>query len=402
MERASGEPLLESQNSLKGVTTTTSAIPMLFMIIGLASSVLWNQLMLSVGYLVELFGDSSLASAASAQNVFCAVAMGVFTLFPKLSLGFRVQACVLANIVMMIVGSSLSWGSFEKAHNQAHFLAAVSLNGICTGIAQNMAASISGSYPGGAGALLLGESLAPAVTVVIHVLVSTLGLSTPAATAVSLCIAQFVLLAAVVCLFRLRSISPTEPAKDTLVACCDGGDATEELAMKRLAELMGNSLVAFLACFMWCFVLCSSPYIADGLCSGDANCKAQLPTTMLGMANIAAVGGRALGMIRTKSTTTRIRLLFQTLLQGVAGFALVWFCVKGSGEAAVMFPFVIGITVSVSLTVYSNVLLMWNDQNAQASCCHSGMAPCALTTQLLWLAIQTGSIGGTFVSRIWT
>ena len=53
-----------------------------FATLGLGSSVLWNQLLLSADVLIALFGESALSTACLSQNSLCAATMIFFTFFP--------------------------------------------------------------------------------------------------------------------------------------------------------------------------------------------------------------------------------------------------------------------------------------------------------------------------------
>eukprot|EP00438_Fugacium_kawagutii_P021204 Skav201601 [mRNA] locus=scaffold152:827478:836949:+ [translate_table: standard] len=107
----------EAEKPLLGdgeVAETSVLVQIAFLIIGLATSVVWNQLMLCVVVLTELFGKSALAKAATAQNAFCAAAMLLLTfgqrLAPKAQMSGkgRLLLCTGSLLAMLCFGVLLA------------------------------------------------------------------------------------------------------------------------------------------------------------------------------------------------------------------------------------------------------------------------------------------------------
>lgn len=398
------EPLLGEKPQRP--SSETRKVELIFAVVGLATSIVWNQLMLCVQALVELFGNSALATAATSQNALCAAAMIAFTVLPLARhYTSRLRVCMGGFAVMMALGAGFTVAFQYRELPAVAFLLAVAVNGICTGTVQSLAASLSGSYPHAPGALLLGESCASMVAVATSLVVRSFGLEVFTESAVCLVAAQTFLLAALLALAALSGMAPTTTMDaDTLGACLTGTNPEyKEYAIRRLGELVGNSVVAFVACMMWVFLLCSTPFMATGLCGSDEECAGALPALVISAANLSAVLGRCLGL-RLRNSSAAGLLAEAALLAG-GGLAAVRLCVLSAAPAGGLWAFVgparIGASIGVAITVWSNCLLMRNDHNAQAGCGHSVLAPCPVTTQVTWIAIQLGSIAGTLLAGLW-
>ncbi|OLQ00604.1 hypothetical protein AK812_SmicGene16696 [Symbiodinium microadriaticum] len=159
-----------------------------------------EALMLCVAVLTQLFGKPALAKAATSQNCCCAVAMLFLTFGPRL-LRWNLSACqrliLCACSYLVMIGLGLVLAQMLRAGEPAEelflssglplriglglvlaqmlragepaeelFLILVAINGLCTGLVQNVAASLSTSVPGASSALLFGESLSPLLAVV--------------------------------------------------------------------------------------------------------------------------------------------------------------------------------------------------------------------------------------------
>merc|ERR1719203_252106 len=173
------EPLLENP---RAKVLTEQRVELLFGAVGLATSVLWNQLMLGVDILVEQFGQAALAQAATFQNISCAGTMLFFTMMPKrLSVKTISGLCMSGFAVMTALAFLFHQLLSQKQAKAELFLAVVVVNGVCTGMTQNLAASLSGNFDAAPKALLLGESLAPFVGVSLSMLVRLLGCESVAA-----------------------------------------------------------------------------------------------------------------------------------------------------------------------------------------------------------------------------
>jgi len=96
-------------------------------------------------------------------------------------------------------------------------------------------------------------------------------------------------------------------------------------------------------------------------------------------------------------------LTIETVLLAGLGCAGVRILVVGSVPLEAMYasPVLFGMAFSGGLTLWCNFILMRNDHNAQSTCGHSVLAPCQLTSQIMWISMQSGAIGGTIISEVW-
>lgn len=281
------------------------------------------------------------------------------------------------------------------------FLVAVAFNGICTGMSQNLGASLAGEFEGASKAFLLGESLSPLVAVGISAVVGAFPVSLFAAGAFTLVAVQAFLFGAVLSLTKLSRLRPQPLGyPDTIGRCIATGGPAQEYAVRRMAALLGNFTIAMIACAMWLFFVYSAPFISVALCRGDHSCQRSLPKLMLSISNVAAVLGRLLGF--RMSGGKLCCLLFESVALCATGSTIIIACVEAWPVASFFAsPAVVACMASGLLTLWPNVALMRNDHNAQQSCTHSLIAPCSVTTQVMWLAIQTGSILGSVLASYW-
>jgi len=161
-----------------------------------------------------------------------------------------------------------------------------------------------------------------------------------------------------------------------------------------MSELLCNSIVALLACSIWVFLLCSSPFMAAGICE-DTKCAEILPQRMISTANLAATLGRFLGL-KVAKTPYMLLLVAESLTLAGSGVAVILASVASVATLPMGMALVSGLSMAGGITLWSNFLLMRNDHSAQAACNHSVYMPCHITTEIMWLAIQVGSICGTF------
>jgi len=362
-------------------------------VIGLASSVLWNQLMLCVTVLTGLFGKPALARAATAQNALCALAMVLLTfgqrLVPQMDVRSRLTLCAASFVVMLGLGMALASMLHDADAPEHIFLTLVALNGLCTGMAQNLAASLSTMFEGASGALLFGESMSPLVAVAIAACAESLG----QVASLTLLLAEGFVLGALLAIAWVARAKAAAPSASSAGQClCEGGEA-REYVLHRFSQLLGNTAVAFFACCIWVFLLCSSPFISEGLCRGSA-CS-NLPSRMISVANVAATLGRFLGL-KVNGRSWLPALVLESLM--LLGFGMLVIFASAFAELPAMSfqaALAVALCISGGLTLWSNFLLMRNDHSAQSTCGHSVLLPCHVTTEIMWLSIQVGSITGT-------
>jgi len=385
--------------------SSTLLVQIAFALIGLASSALWNQLMLCVVVLTELYGKSALAQAATAQNAMCAMAMIILTfgqrLIPTAQMSARYRlflcACSLLSMIMFSLGFVFASTVYHVEGAKEVFLLIVGLNGLCTGMSQNLAASISTISPGASGALLFGESMSPLVAVAICTLTELSRCSSvEQAAAWTLLQAQiFVIAAFVACIFLWYSGAVNGTAAPTIVECVIEGGEAREYVLHRVAQLICNAVVAFCCCCAWVFLLCSSPFIAEGLCGSNELCSTLLPQRMISISNMAATFGRLMGL-KVGTQPWLPSLVVEGLMLLCFVLLITFACIGGRlVEASFTTALAMGLSIFGGLTLWSNFLLMRNDHSAQRSCGHSIILPCHVTTEVMWLAIQLGSIAGT-------
>lgn len=399
------QPLLRKRASVDVVGALLQAA---FAVIGLASSILWNQLMLCVAVLTQLFGKPALAKAATSQNCCCAVAMLFLTFGPRL-LRWNLSACqrliLCACSYLVMIGLGLVLAQMLRAGEPAEelFLILVAINGLCTGLVQNVAASLSTSVPGASSALLFGESLSPLLAVSIAIMAETLmskgGVADlHEASFYTIVTAEiFVCIAIVGVAFAWRSDSLSNPEHGTIADALETGGYREEYFWERMHVLFCNSCVALLACCAWVFLLCASPFIAEGLCQ-EAGCAEILPQRMISIANIAATLGRFLAL-KVSHAPGAPMLVLESLSLLALGLLIVLPCVwHWVPEMPFSEALVTGLPIAGGITLWSNSLLMRNDHSSQAACGHSIYAPCPVTTEITWLSLQVGSISGTLLA----
>jgi len=373
-----------------------------FLLDGLATSILWNQLMLCVGTLTRRFGKSALATAAMSQNVLCAATMLFLVMLPRrVTLKPRLVVCGIGFVAMAILAVIFQVVFDQQEVAQEVFLAMVALTGMSTGITQNLAASISGSFIGAPRKLLLGESMSPLVaagtSIGLRAFCHCCGITIIETT--TLYASCLFLLLSVLALCSLWGATPTNPNLcDTIDNCITNTPATRQYKWRRVGETVGNSMVAMLACCTWVALLCSTPFLAEALCGSDSTCTSELPPVAISAANAAAALGRAVGL--RCENGSRLWLLCESALLFVAGMYAIRACASGQVplSGGVLPPFWFGVLLVTALTLWSNFVLMRNDHNAQHSSRHCPSLPSPVTTQIMWLAIQVGSIAGTYMS----
>lgn len=144
----------------------------IFALLGLASSVLWNQLLLCVGLLSALFGEATISRMALAQNAACALVMILITGVPWQPSRPCTTWLVVALLVSMIaLAGVLIWSLQSRSLSLPLFVVLVAINGVGTGGVQILSASLSGMLSGVSSqiplALLVGEAGSPLVTTAV-------------------------------------------------------------------------------------------------------------------------------------------------------------------------------------------------------------------------------------------
>lgn len=345
------EPLLLGDARRPSKDLTRTQVSFIFCVLGLCSSILWNQLLLSVGLLVELFGDEVISIAATSQNLLCTVVMWVLTFAPaSVAMKARgagdqhrmrqISLAIMAVACMLCLGAALVVALLVRRLPLWLLVALVAIDGAATGAAQIVGASLAGMLSGtssdAAGALLLGEAAAPLLTALCAALVSlqpALG-DAYESTLVALSLPMGVLMLALVALRMLyRSNPPGGVPLECKTLGIAGSDASgAALISRRVRALLPNAACVSALCAVWIFLLCSTPTIAAGLCrsgtsssaSGDGEgmlpsegggeggggellsdpqladerrCVVAVPSLMVGVSNVSAFLGRLIGAV---------------------------------------------------------------------------------------------------------
>jgi len=161
-----------------------------------------------------------------------------------------------------------------------------------------------------------------------------------------------------------------------------------------------NAVGVFAASMVWIFMICSFPYIADGLCGGRVACAASLPPLMVGASNIAAFVGRIMGNFAVGDCP-----LWAMLLESAAFTAFGLSAILFSEGFSVSHPTAFAILGSVFLVLWSNMILVRLFAEAQRQtdhvrdiCVAKTLSHCAIKSQLSWVALQVGCLAGTGLS----
>ena len=435
--RAATEPLLDASGGPLPRDLTRHEVNFIFGVLGLCSSILWNQLLLSVGLLVSLFGESAISYAATAQNLLCAAVMWLLTFAPQ-SVAMKarggdqhrdrsIMLAAAAVICMIALGAAICLFLMVRQLPLWLFIVIVAFDGAATGTAQIVGASLggmlSGSSSDAAGALLLGEAAAPLLTA----LCSALSSLNPAhdayrSTLASLALPMAILALALVALRMLYRARPPGgvPLECKTLGITSSSAEGASIISSRFRALLPNAACVGALCLLWIFFLCSIPAVAAGLCragpdhadgqaNGQANgqaaqgvgeCLQGVPSLMVGASNVAAFIGRLIGGILPPGCIPTWGLVLESVIIVVGGFAAI--LATEAFEEGVAQPVAFGGAMSAGLTLWCNALLMRLSAAAQSSAGpeHSIMSPCPITAQISWVAIQTGCVCGSALSFV--
>ena len=376
MSGTRNEPLL-SGGSRSPKELARMEINFMFAMLGLCSSILWNQLLLSVGLLVKLFGESAISIAASSQNVLCALVMWVLTLPASVAMKVRGgedhRSRQIAGRPLHCVhaGDWRSTCTIDDCARAAPLALCCSraLDGAATGSAQIVSASLggmlSGSSSDASGALLLGEAAAPLLTALCSALVSLQPGHDDSyrTTLTTLALPMVVLLLALVALLKLYNANPPGgvPVEcKTLGIASSNAEGASFVSMRTRALLPNASCVCAL-CMIWIYFLCSVPAVAAGLCgvgaeqASSSRCLETVPSLMVGISNVAAFIGRLVGGMLPRAACPR------GALRRDSGGGRFWHGrhpVDRTLHAGVTSLQIFGGALSGLLTLWCNALLM--------------------------------------------
>ena len=405
-----------------------------FTFIGLASSILWNTLLLSVSLLIELFGDSVVSTACLAQNIVCATTMVATTIMnvhpPRHTMIYICDAALLSMTVLggvLIACLHLRWLPLPL------FCALVALNGFCTGIVQIFGASLSGLFsalsPLVPTALLVGEAASPLAATFLSLLVDQLRLGSFQATILSLCSPlAFLVLGMAALRVPARVSSESDPQVKPLHTIHKAGRDPNETEMARPNELLWikrqtsrteriwarvatltfNAAAVFIATGTWCFALCVFPHVASALCESDGDssdtCVGRLTHRMIAASNIAAfagrIGGGAISNVQLVNLVLEafVLAIMGGLWVGTAEGTLPLLLAQPLSSIVAAAPLTFGVVGSGAISLWANALLARLSLEAQSRCNHSNLSPCPFTMQVSFASLQLGALGGTGVS----
>lgn len=320
--------------------------------------------------------------------------------------GPRIAGCVVSFASMMGVGIAYAHALYTMSLPRSLFLVLVAVNGICTGVCQSLGASLSGDFQGAPSAFLLGQSASLFVAVPIRMGVELVALPVASEACLAVTLVLCFLICAIGALLKVSMLeSDSGVLGDTLGlslcdCACERGGKPKEDVLRRLKGLIGNCIAAIVPCAIWLFLFSSIPYMAEGLCGTAVSCSSSLAPLMISAANVASVLGRTIGLpMRGASLGS---LIGESMILSIVGFLAISSCVSGWPVSfRVTEPTVVGLVVVGMLSCWCNLALMRNDHNGQKSCGDSIIAPRPVTTQVMWLAMQVGSIAGTLCASFW-
>jgi hypothetical protein len=388
-----------------------------FAVLGLGTSVLWNQLLLSTDVLIMLFGESALSQACLSQNLCCAATMIGLTFFPvpwSRSASIRIAAGCYA--LMVAVGAALVYCLHTENLPRATFVALVAADGVLTGLVQLQVSGLAGflsicqDCPDEStevdlgSALLVGEAASPLVTTAIYSVVQTLGRSPYEQAVITISVSGVFLVTGVALSWSLlrMQLELSEPLPLGKQLKDDPEDGSENYFWKAMRKLRPFACAIFCCGAVWIFLLCSFPYIASGLCTGQgsarqtADCTTKLPSMMVVAANSAAFFGRVLGKHLPKHET---HVLYEASAFLVLGPLAAHMSESDQARTlSAAFDFPMGIALSGILILWCNCLLIRLFALAQGSVSHSLANRCPITSQVTWVALQVGCVVGTGMS----
>ena len=436
MSDSKTEPLLACDVPAVGSVEENRRLLLLkagFTFIGLASSILWNTLLLSVSLLIDLYGDSVVSTACLAQNIVCATTMVATTAMNvHPSRQTMVFICDAAILCMMAIGAVLISCLHMRWLPLPLFCTLVACNGLCTGIVQIFGASLSGLFsalsPSVPTALLVGEAASPLAATLISLLVGQMALGAYEATILSLCSPLAFLVLGVVALRVPVRVSAESNAqvKPLHRARSTGGDPNQmvmahpnemlwvkrqtsrtERIWARVVTLTSNALAVFIATGAWCYALCVFPHVATALCvrePGGSACVGTLTQRMIAASNVAAFAGRIAGgaISRVHLTTLVLEAFclatFGGLWAGAAQGNLPSLLAQPLSVLVWPAPLAFGVAGSGAISLWANALLARLSLEAQSRCNHSNLSPCPFTMQISFASLQLGALGGTGAS----
>jgi len=214
----------------------------------------------------------------------------------------------------------------------------------------------------------------------------------------AICASGIVLTIAVMAAGKLLVMQEPTENPDLGIGVCMAANFWDYF-FRRIAELALNGFLTAAATFLWVFIVCSSPFMSRGMCNGDDICVNTASTYVLLLSNIFAFIGRLRGGWLGKPNLTLLAL--ETPVFCILGIIAVSMCVSGKFKVTSTEAVWVCSSVGCLLTLWSNSLLIRLSTEAQLSCGHDMRAPCPVSAQISWAAIQVGALVGALAAHMW-
>jgi len=405
------------------------ALQSTFIFLGLSTSVLWNQLLLSSTVLISLFGDSALAHACLAQNLCSALTMIGLTMMPiDFDQKQQIQISAFCFGGMLLIGGLVVHGFMAETMTFTFFGGLVGILGLLTGLVQLQIGSLAGvlsqsrktkatdngdmTVNGGSlsDSVLMGNTASPLVTTAVfmatqhfYVDQATGNVDEFQAANMTLGFAMLALLIGTCLVLSLLATKLCVPEIVQIGDIYEDGFENQEDAEQtaKLVEYVNKVIrklkhigwAVLVVGIYWIFFFCQLPYIDAGLTVGTNVSPRKLTPLLVATANVAAFCGCFFGQHLSRSYT-----ILEAYVMALVGISLVYFAMKtpvsAPTEVAIMFAF-----VSI---FWCSSLVIRLFARAQATMGHSLDRKCPITSQVTWVALQTGCVTGTLVAMLFT
>lgn len=419
----------ESPNTPLVGKRTPLALKFAFFVLGAASNVAWNGVLLSVSYFQQSLGPSVLSQLGIAQNAANLLVM-IWLLYYRSYMAwpmFRLKVLAVAFIYMICM--SLGLLSLVVTNNSISALAlyvAISFNGICTGTALALVAQFAGcfekfSLTGGVLALqIVGASFGNLFPVIFQLIFIPITSKAPddqlpdlgaEIAGITFCAAALIMIVALWALIRIKNTSEFEQVmeeeeeerieglrlngnfKDTTLS------SHPEMVEERMDKLYHSAFMVFVLLTVVCWMLMKTPHISPTKASRNAFWEQYLGTFLISTGACFTFAGQIFAAnVKISSPTYLYIMTFGYLLF----FAFLWFYIE-------QIPEWIDIHDSLNESIFATFVLaaliygsgvVWLSDYAQRRVGNSNAEPCPLTGQVIWLSIQAGAVFGIALSFI--
>ncbi|EDO34818.1 predicted protein [Nematostella vectensis] len=390
-----------------------------FFLLGLASTVMFNAIFMSVAYFQDILGVKVLSilgcchylSALGAMLLVFSCNRHWFPFFPSISVCLVLMTCI-----------SAVFPAFAAAGKELHVYAIyglVCVNGLCTGLAQSVIEKIVILFPGGKSSFLVSWGagvgcLLPALVQGVLILIKREDYSDTYNTFcmyIVLPSAGFCTLLGLISVAKLRrcgiyglfadiDCAKFSPKYTTI-------SSSPTLTKKRFRQTFIYMVAVFLVSGVSCYSLSLSPYMHTKTSDHNDSSKAEfwklyLTTVLLGLYRVGDFIGSTLGTICRRccvSTTKALRAV---------GYLLMCLVRLGALPVTVLYiwdPFLLyhnlflmGFFVVLALTNGFLMFGLWD--HCQAVCSVARKDLCPVVSQIMWLCVGFGSVSGVAASFV--